>query len=252
MTPESVTDEDLQRYVDAALAPERRAEVEAYLAAHPDDEKRVAVYRAQKEVLHGLYDRVLDQPVPPRLIRPRHSRRNTWLSHAASVLVGIALGAGASWWVVGGGDSGGRRGTGFAERAAVAHIVYAPEVRHPVEVDATQETHLVKWLSKRLGAPIKAPHLGAAGYQLVGGRLLPGLDSPVAQFMYENEKGERLTLYVRTFTGEGRQTAFQYIHEGAIGVFYWIDDRLGYAVAGEADRGELLRLSNLVYRQFNP
>ena len=252
MTPKSVTDEDLQSYVDAALAPERRAEVETHLAAHPEDEERVAAYRAQKEVLHGLYDRVLDQPVPPRLIRPPHAGRGTWLSHAASVLVGIALGAGASWWVVGGGDNGGRGGTGFAERAAVAHIIYAPEVRHAVEVDATQESHLVKWLSKRLGAPIKAPQLGEAGYQLVGGRLLPGRNSPIAQFMYENEEGKRLTLYLRTFTGEGRQTAFRYLHEGDIGVFYWIDGRLGYAVAGEAGREELLRLSNLVYRQFNP
>ena len=252
MTPERVTDEDLQRYIDAALSPERRAEVEAYLAAHPEDEERVAAYRAQMEVLHGLYDGVLDQPVPARMMQPPHSRRRTWLRHAANVLVGISLGAGASWWVVGGGDNGGRRETGFAERAAVAHIVYAPEVRHPVEVDATQEGHLVKWLSKRLGAPIKAPHLGAAGYQLVGGRLLPGLNSPVAQFMYENEKGERLTLYLQTFTEAGRQTAFQYLHEGSIGVFYWIDDRLGYAVVSEAGREELLRLSNLVYRQFNP
>ena len=43
--------------------------------------------------------------------------------------------------------------------ALVAYAVYAPEVRHPVEVAATQQEHLVQWLSKRLGRPLKVPDL---------------------------------------------------------------------------------------------
>ena len=37
-----------------------------------------------------------------------------------------------------------------------AHSVYVPEVRHPVEVRAEEE-HLVRWLTKRVGAPMCAP-----------------------------------------------------------------------------------------------
>ena len=40
------------------------------------------------------------------------------------------------------------------------------------------------WLTKRLGAPVSAPSLSALGYELVGGRLLPGGAGPVALFMY--------------------------------------------------------------------
>src|SRR6202008_1834129 len=63
---------------------------------------------------------------------------------------------------------------GFVKRAAGPAPVYSPEVRHPVEVGADKEQHLVAWLSKRLGAQLRAPKLEALGYSLVGGRLLPG------------------------------------------------------------------------------
>src|SRR5260370_990363 len=41
--------------------------------------------------------------------------------------------------------------TPLPARAARAHLVYSPEVRHPVEVEAKEKDHLAKWLSKRLG-----------------------------------------------------------------------------------------------------
>ena len=120
---------------------------------------------------------------------------------------------------------------GFVKRAAVAHAVYSPEVRHPVEVGADQEQHLVAWLSKRLGAPLRAPKLDDVGYFLVGGRLLPGENGPVAHFMYQSKQGTRITLYVRTDAAGNRETAFRYAAEGNVKVFYWIDRKLGYALS---------------------
>jgi anti-sigma factor RsiW len=89
----------------------------------------------------------------------------------------------------------------FGHQAVVAHVVFSPEVRHPVEVTAAQQDHLVQWLSKRLGRPLKVPDLTGQGYELVGGRLLSGGQGPRAQFMYQNPKGERLTLYVGALEG---------------------------------------------------
>jgi anti-sigma factor RsiW len=140
----------------------------------------------------------------------------------------------------------------FAHRAAVAHIVYSPEVRHPVEVGADQEAHLVAWLSKRIGGSLKVPQLTPLGYQLVGGRLLPGNLGPVAQFMFQDGSGQRLTLYVRNGGGEAKETAFRYAQERGISVFYWIDGRFGYALSGEIDKSELLRVAKVVYQQLNP
>ena len=139
----------------------------------------------------------------------------------------------------------------LAHNAAVAHVVYTPEVRHPVEVGADQQAHLVQWLSKRLSTPLKVPHLAEAGFDLVGGRLLPGDQGPVAQFMYQDKQGRRLTLYVRSDPDEKRETAFRFAQEGKVGVFYWLDGRLAYALSGELPREQLLKVSEIAYQQLN-
>jgi anti-sigma factor RsiW len=136
------------------------------------------------------------------------------------------------------------------QQAAIAHVVYSAEVLHPVEVGADQEAHLVKWLSKRLGNEVRPPDLNQAGFQLVGGRLLPGSDGPAAQFMYQDAKGLRLTLYVRTHAPDARDTAFRYEKSDRVGVFYWVDGPLGYALSGELDRARLLDVAKLVYHQL--
>jgi anti-sigma factor RsiW len=141
----------------------------------------------------------------------------------------------------------------MARRAAVAHATYSPEVRHPVEVGADQEAHLVKWLSKRLGTPLRAPHLESVGYSLVGGRLLPGEIGPVAHFMYQCNRGTRVTLYVRGDMGSNRSTAFRFAREGNVGVFYWVDSKMGYALSsGDISKEDLLNVANAAYQQLNP
>ena len=139
----------------------------------------------------------------------------------------------------------------MARRAAVAHATYSPEVRHPVEVGADQEQHLVTWLSKRLGTKVRVPRLDEAGMTLVGGRLLPGDNGPVAQFMYQSPAGRRITLYVRAEPRGQRETAFRYARESNVGVFYWVDRECGYALASaDLAKDELQRIATLVYKQF--
>src|SRR3546814_20591799 len=60
------------------------------------------------------------------------------------------------------------------------------------------------------------------GYRLVGGRLLPAGDGVAGQFMYENPGGLRLTLFL--VSGPARdETAFRYVEETGVSVFYWRD-----------------------------
>ncbi|MBR8656985.1 anti-sigma factor, partial [Achromobacter sp. Marseille-Q0513] len=142
-----------------------------------------------------------------------------------------------------------RAAASYAQRAAVAHAVYAPDMGRPVEVGGDNEKALVTWLTKRLGAPVSAPSLSALGYELVGGRLLPGGAGPVALFMYGAPDGQRLTLYV-TREAAGGQTAFQFTQEGPVRVFYWAEGPFGYALSGAVSREELQRVSQEVYRQL--
>jgi anti-sigma factor RsiW len=247
---------ELQAYADGRVDSDQKAVIDLWLAEHPEEAERIETYRRFGDSLRALYDPVLDEPVPARLMRSAGARRG-WMpaaKAAAWLTVGIALGAVAGWQLhdwrapqAGAMDSA----AVMARRAALAHATYSPEVRHPVEVGADQEQHLVTWLSKRLGTKVRAPRLDEAGMSLVGGRLLPGENGPVAQFMYQSPAGRRITLYVRAEARGHRETAFRYARENNVGVFYWIDGDCGYALASaDLTKEELLRIATLVYKQF--
>jgi anti-sigma factor RsiW len=257
MSEQQVSETDLQAYADGKLPEERRAAVVAWLAAHPEDAERIESYRQLAAELRSSYDGVLDEPVPERLERTIRSGR---VRHAAMVagwvVLGAVLGAIAGWQLHGARPAlspSADAADSMAHRAVVAHATYSPEVRHPVEVGADQEAHLVAWLSKRLGNQLRAPKLEAVGYSLVGGRLLPGENGPVAQFMYQCNRGTRVTLYVRSDMGTNRSTAFRYAREGTVGVFYWVDSKLGYAISSaDISKEDLLNVANAAYQQLNP
>ena len=284
-----VTEAELHAFVDGQSAAERQGEIEAYLAARPEESQRVETYRAQKRELHALFDPVLSEQLPQRLMvsaRPRAMPQTPWYLQRLAAGLAIAVISGATGWGLrghgpgAGGDDAAHiaaaqpapgvltlvSARGFAQRAAVAHAVYSPDARRPVEVDAAHEDQLVAWLSKRMGAPMKPPHLQAQGYMLEGGRLLPGGQGPVAQFMYRNDLGSKLTLYVSndvadlgSAAGPGgapkpgaknADTAFRFAREGTVNVFYWVDGPFGYALSSDADRSVLARVSAEVYQQL--
>ena len=254
---EQVNEHDLQAYADGKLPEERRAVVAAWLAAHPEDAERIEGYRQLGAELRSTYGGVLDEPVPERLQHALQSTRARRAARiAAWVAAGLALGAAAGWQVhsmQGPAPVALDAAAAMATRAAVAHATYSPEVRHPVEVGADQEPHLVNWLSKRLGTQLRAPKLEAVGYNLVGGRLLPGERGPAAHFMYQCNRGTRVTLYVRSDMASGRSTAFRYSREGSVDVYYWVDSKLGYAVSsGDISKETLLNVANAAYQQLNP
>lgn len=280
-TDRPITESELHAFVDGQLPAERHREIETYLAGRADEAQRVEAYRAQMRELHALFDPVLDEQPPQRLLQAARPRTASYLQRLVAGLA-IALVSGAAGWGFRGGvaTSGGSEAarsaampsapgaaatalaTGFAQRAAVAHAVYSADARRPVEIDAAHEDQLVAWLSKRMGAPMKPPHLQVLGYELEGGRLLPGGQGPVAQFMYRNEAGSRLTLYVSNEIGDpggsakpdagtrSADTAFRFAQQGSVNVFFWVERPFGYAISADADRGVLARVSAEVYQQL--
>lgn len=243
------SEDDLQAFVDDLLAPERRAEIEAHLAGTPDAAERIAAYREQNAQLRARFNPVLDEPIPQRLtlLAPRRG-----LTHFAIAAGWVVIGAAIGWLANVSVAKDPVGSSTLAHRAAIAHAVYSPEVRHPVEVGADQQEHLVRWLSKRLGADLKPPILAGSGYELVGGRLLPGDRGAVAQFMYQDARGRRLTLYVSRTTISQGDTAFRYSRENSVSVFYWVDGSLGYALSGDLPKDDLLGVATVVYKQLNP
>jgi anti-sigma factor RsiW len=212
------------------------------------EEEERRMHAEQAALLRRHFDPVLSEPIPARMYvaRPR------WHDHGrAALLVGAGIAIGLAIPLLGSvGPASATGSVPLPVRAARAHLIYSPEVRHPVEVEAKEHEHLVKWLSKRLGLPLKVPVLATEGFELLGGRLLPGPEGPVAQFMYQDPTGKRLTLYVSRPATSDPLTAFRFAQEGPVSVFYWVDKDCGYALSGEIDKTTLARVASSVYRQL--
>lgn len=113
-----LSEETLMRYADGELAPEERTAVEDALAADAESAARVAALRAQREKLARAFGKVLQEPVPERLVtaartaptaaagvtgieeaRARKAERTRarwsvpqWSTMAASLIVGLLIG----------------------------------------------------------------------------------------------------------------------------------------------------------------
>jgi anti-sigma factor RsiW len=207
----------LHAHVDHQLDEPDIAEVDATL--NQDEAARAAViaWQAQNDQLRALEQEALAEPVPPALVAATRRRRNAgahtgvrfggdlWpQALAACLLLGVGLAGG---WIAHRAWSSHEQiadntslARGLMRDAMVAHTVYAADARRPVEVAASDQDQLLRWLSRRLGRPLKLPALADLGWSLVGGRLLPGdtggASSTRAQFMYEDKGGQRLTLYL--------------------------------------------------------
>ncbi len=188
-----ITEDELHAYVDDELPAERRADVEAWLATHPEDAGRVQSWRAMAEMLHARYDSVAQEQVPARLELERLERRpRQWLYGAVAAALVAFVAGGTAGWVAHGAANAPSTFQSFTADALDAHRLYVVEVRHPVEVGGNERDHLQAWLTRRCGWTVFAPNLEASGLKLVGGRLLPGPSGP-ASFL-QGGQGRRAVL----------------------------------------------------------
>lgn len=293
--PPSPPDEaSLHALVDGELTPAEAQALRRRLEHWPALAARVQAWLAQRQALQGLQAECLDEPLPDAVLAPLRGLSASppsppsppsplapppqaplpwWTQRQAAmwlligtVAVSGAAGTGLGWRLGRASDlpSQARSAPAFVRDAAIAHAVYQVERRHPVEVAAADQDHLLQWLSKRLGQRLRAPDLQAEGFRLMGGRLLPageatppgaGASLARAQLMYENAEGQRLTLYIAVDgSPAGRQggTAFQRSEqrqgELLTRSIYWRDGPLAYAVSAAVDATRLEQLSERVYQ----
>ena len=246
-----VGEDELNAYVDGELPADRRGAVEAWLATHPDDAARMAAWRKQAELIRARYGDTINE-LPPQRLNVRHLTRRRYGAFAAvaASLIVAFIGGGVSGWAL-----HGIEGTNpsdlalFTTDALDAYRLYTVEVRHPVEVPGDQRPHLVEWLSKRVGTPLRAPELDKVGLKLIGGRLLPGPTGATAFFMYEGASGERFTLYCGRTSDQ--ETALRYTAGEKNGAYYWVDGNLAYVLSGPAEQEKLREIAQTAYDQID-
>jgi anti-sigma factor RsiW len=254
MTKPPVTEDELHAYVDGELPADRREAVAAWLAEHPNEAATVAAWRAQAEAIRARYGGVVDEPIPERLQLEqilRRDRSRPWKGiAAAAAIVAFIAGGGAGWFARALAVPPYHHHTGTITADALeAYRLYVVEVRHPVEVPGSERPHLTQWLTKRLGYQQRIPDLSTVGLKLVGGRLLPGPNGAAAFYMYEGPSGERYTLYCSKVASPETGLRFEGGKQSA--AFYWVDDKVGYVVAGPDQREKLEQITKLIYDQLD-
>lgn len=245
-----IHEHELQAFIDGQLDKRRHTDVLAYLGRHPDQLERLARYAAQKDELRHRLEEIdwPDDPTTVRLEQQLADRltgrdRRAWLRRAAS----IALLFGAGW-------SGHLVYDRYLEprlpslviEAAYAHQVFGEDTQRPVELSAataTSRAEMVAWFTRHLGEAIEIPSLHAVGLRLIGGRLLPGEEGPIAQLIYEDGAGHRLTLALSAkpaYAGpEIKLAAVDGLTAG-----YWKDGELSYAVVAETSEQQLVAIAS--------
>jgi len=250
--PSCISEEALHGYVDQQLDPERRAAVEQYLQCHPAEAVRVADYRAHREGLRAAFAPFADAPLPPslnlaRLVEARlRPRRMAWRM-AAAVLLGVGIGTSGSWWLASRDASGAALDT-LVDEAAVSYATFVPNAERPVQFSAADPQQLAKWVGSRLNRKLIPPDLSAAGYELLGGRVVATGHGAAALFIYKDGRGVPLAVFARPTDAADTATIAE-VDVGATDGCAWIEHGIGYTVTGAESYARLLELSKHIRAQ---
>ena len=157
----SVEENDLHARIDGRLPPQRAEAVNTYFATHPEQWEQWWQYAEQREALRAALAAQAREPIPRRLHianlmasrRRRHRRELMGIAAAVALLIFGGIGGWSARDVLPGLASWGSAQfvSAVFDDAIAAHCTFSVETGHPVEVGANEETHLVQWLSKRLG-----------------------------------------------------------------------------------------------------
>ncbi|MET2827654.1 anti-sigma factor family protein [Mesorhizobium shangrilense] len=251
------SERDIHMALDGELPADERVAYETWLDATPEMKAKSARYSADRAALRAAFAGVLDEPVPARLqkvvlgeapIKATAPRSRWWLAAAAAAVLAV----GGVGGYLAGADGLGQEDPAedqLAEQAIAAHVIYAAEQRHAVEVPASDKDHLQTWLSNRVGLKLVAPDLTANGFQLVGGRLLPAGQGKAAMLLYQDDKGERLSLFVTAESSENAKGTYASAEDGPQAV-YWLDKGYGCAVVGSLPHERLADVAKSAYMQL--
>lgn len=248
MIAPEVHEDELHAFVDGQLPRDRCTTVLAYLGRHPEEVVRLAAYATQKADLRARLEELgqptgdpktaaLQQALADRLAV--RSRYGDWLRRAAAMAVLL----GAGWW------SNTLYQQYLTDRlpdvvveAAQAHEIFGGDRDRPVELTAVARSDLATWFSSRLGELVEIPSLRGMGLQLVGGRLLAGDQGPVAQLIYEDASGYRVSLCLSSAPSQGGPELEVVTVEG-LTAGYWHEGDLTYALVAKASEQQLVTIA---------
>lgn len=232
------SEEELHAYVDEHLEPGRRREVELYLAANPEQAARIEGWRADARQLRAALAGLAEQPLNPRLHpaavrRDQRQRRQRHWATAAMLLVALGVGGLGGWQA---------REAGLLASsvppmadAVQAHRLFAYAA--PLDIAVERPAQLQAWLMQHFHLAGQLPDLSTYGFTPVGARLLSNEQGPAALLVFQDAKGERISLFLRS-PGEryARMPTGERV-EGQLQARYWSHGAYNYALVSEVADG---------------
>jgi anti-sigma factor RsiW len=255
--PEAEFDPELMAYVDGQLGPDAAAAVEARLAADPAARDAVSAWAAQRAWIRGAAEALDTGAASLRTAAlerelARALQRQGWRARlmgpglrriaASAVLFAAGWGGHMAW------DAATDPYPGYVAEGLGAHDVFGRDTIRPVEFRADAADSAIDWLSAKLDRKLAHPALEPLGLELVGARLLGTREGPLAQFIYEDREGHRLSLIVAPHP-EGESAApLRYASAEGARVGYWRNTELDYAVVAQTSDQQIEAVAEEVVR----
>lgn len=240
--------EELSAYVDGELGHRRRADVDAYLAEDADVASRLALYRRHDDSLRQALAPLAEfEPNETLIAALSHgAARRKWtreLLVAAAVFVMVTAGFG-SWWFLDYRPQQ-RMLADLAHRAEVAHLTYMS--RHKDLSDTAGQALLTRRLRQILGHDAAVPRFDDLGYHWIGGLLLGRRNAPAVLLVYRNQSGNTVSCYFSARV-PGAETGYATAGTDRMNIVYRYDEKVGYAVMGNASPTVLMKFAERGYR----
>lgn len=221
--------DELHAYVDGQLPDERRAAVDAWLAANPDAAERVRGWRRDADALRSTWGGTATLPAEPRLDPARIRRRLrverwTGMGRAAALVMALGLG-GASGWLLHGMRGGSDNALPMADAVTAYRLLADQQVSMDFEGDRMDG--LQDWLAQNFAAAGRVPDLSSQGYTLQGARMLSTPEGAAAMLVYEDWQGATLGVYIRPRPQRLREGQRR---DGALVARYWSQGDTAIAV----------------------
>lgn len=237
--PDAEFDPVLMAYADGQLGPEEAAAVEARLAEDPAARDTVTALVLQSGRIRAAAEALDTAPADLRTAAleralARALGRRQWRARmagpalrriAAGVVLFVAGWGGHMAW-----DAATTPYPAYVAEGLGAHHVFAQDMFRPVEFRAEAMDDAMEWIAIKLDRKLAHPALEPLGLELVGTRMLGTREGPMAQFIYEDAGGHRLSLIVAPHPEDARQAPLRYASADGVRIGYWRDARLDYAV----------------------
>ena len=265
----------LSAYLDGQLPEAEVDEINEILAQ--DDDART-VYEKLKlgsEFGARAFDRLLQEPIPLDLVRnikdvgksedeppvsgfaaipvvvsPQPRPATYWPRALAASLLLLMAGGGLGYLISERQDADAPLQIAAArtwlDDIADYHRIYSRQTRHLVEVPATEQQHIVEWLSASTGVAFALPDLSGQNLTFEGARLLVAGGKPTAQLLYRNAENEIFAICFLQSDPVASATALSESMRNDIGLVSWQKGNASYVVVGPSADPGLERLAETV------